>query len=68
MPAPPNTNKPTVDSTRSGLQGLFATEREMLAKRIADAPAAWISIPMWGRVFVPLRRLLMLVRGTGRRA
>ncbi len=32
----------------------------MLAQRIADAPAMWISIPMWGRVFVFTRRLLRL--------
>jgi hypothetical protein len=63
MPAPPNPPNATVDSARSGLQGLLATEREVLAKRIADAPAAWISIPMWGRVFVPLRRAYLFVRG-----
>ena len=34
----------------------------MLAKRIADAPAMWISIPMWGRVFTTYRKLLRLDR------
>ena len=38
----------------------------MLAKRIADAPATWISIPMWGRVFVTGRRLLGIDRARGR--
>jgi hypothetical protein len=38
----------------------------MLAKRIADAPAAWISIPMWGRVFVMGRRLLGIDRRAGK--
>jgi hypothetical protein len=37
----------------------------MLAKRIADAPATWISIPMWGRVFVATRKLLRLDRRAG---
>ena len=44
------------------LPGLLATEREMLAKRIADAPAMWISIPMWGRVFNAYRKLFRLDR------
>ena len=35
----------------------------MLAKRIADAPAMWISIPMWGRVFTAYRKLLRLSIG-----
>ena len=63
MPAPP---KPPADTSteagRNGLPGLLATERDMLAKRIADAPATWISIPMWGRVFTTYRRLLRLDR------
>ena len=65
MPAPP---KPPVESvsaeSRAGLAGVLSTEREMLAKRIADAPAAWISIPMWGRVF----RLVRKVFGIGHEA
>jgi len=47
-------------------RGLIASERDMLAKRIADAPAAWISIPMWGRVFVMGRRLLGIDRRAGK--
>lgn len=67
MPAPPNTSaRVTVEERQRGLQGLFATEREILAKRIADAPAAWISIPMWGRVFTTGRKLLGLDRRRGR--
>jgi hypothetical protein len=65
MPAPPNPQK-AADERRPGLQGLLASERDMLAKRIADAPAAWISIPMWGRVFVTGRRLLGLDRRWGK--
>jgi hypothetical protein len=66
MPAPPKPPEDTSAETRSGLAGLFATERDMLAKRIADAPAAWISIPMWGRVFTTGRKLLGLDRRDGR--
>ena len=66
MPAPP---KPPEDTTtkagRDGLPGLLATEREMLAKRIADAPATWISIPMWGRVFNAYRKLFRLDHRAG---
>lgn len=62
MPAPPKAPPGTELEKRDGLAGLIATEREMLAKRIADAPAAWISIPMWGRVFTTGRRLLGLDR------
>jgi hypothetical protein len=66
MPAPPNNPTQSVVESDRSLQALLAKEREMLAKRIADAPAAWISIPMWGRVFVITRRLLRLDR-KGRR-
>jgi hypothetical protein len=67
MPAPPtDPNKSEAARDRAGLQGLIATERDMLAKRIADAPAAWISIPMWGRVFVMGRRLLGIDRRAGK--
>ena len=66
MPAPHNPPPTAIESRRSDLQSLIATEREMLAKRIADAPAAWISIPMWGRVFVTTRRLLGLDRRRSR--
>lgn len=62
MPAPHSAPEPMSESNRSGLQSLLANERDMLAKRIADAPATWISIPMWGRVFVAGRRLLRLDR------
>jgi hypothetical protein len=62
MPAPHSSPDQVSESNRSGLQSLLANERDMLAKRIADAPAAWISIPMWGRVFVAGRRLLRLDR------
>lgn len=57
MAAPPKAPEPTTTEGRN-FAALIATEREMLAKRIADAPAAWISIPMWGRVFTAGRRLL----------
>jgi hypothetical protein len=67
MPAPRDPSKAVVESRRPDLQALIANERDMLAKRIADAPAAWISIPMWGRVFVTTRRLLGLDRRSGRR-
>jgi hypothetical protein len=62
MPAPPKAPESTELEKRDGLAGLFATERDILAKRIADAPAAWISIPMWGRVWVNGRKLLGLDR------
>jgi hypothetical protein len=62
MPAPPKPPEDAVGESRPGLAGLINTEREMLAKRIADAPAAWISIPMWGRVWVNGRKLLGLDR------
>jgi hypothetical protein len=65
MPAPPKPPADASPETRAGLAGLFATERDMLAKRIADAPAAWISIPMWGRVFTIGRKLLGLDRRHG---
>jgi hypothetical protein len=61
MAAPPQ----NAESNERSLAGLFATERDMLAKRIADAPAAWISIPMWGRVFTIGRKLLGLDRRAG---
>jgi hypothetical protein len=67
MPAPPKPTQSLVKSDGSDLQALLAKERDMLAKRIADAPAAWISIPMWGRVFVTTRRLLGVDRRRGRR-
>ena len=67
MPAPPaDSNQSEAARDRAGLQGLIATERDMLAKRIADAPAAWISSPMWGRVFVMGRRLLGIDRRAGK--
>jgi hypothetical protein len=62
MPAPPKAPETSAEARRNGLPGLIATEREMLAKRIADAPAMWISIPMWGRVFTAYRKLLRLDR------
>jgi len=62
MPAPPKPPETSTEASRDGLAGLLASEREMLAKRIADAPATWISIPMWGRVFVTTRKLLRLDR------
>jgi hypothetical protein len=62
MPAPPKPPETSTEAGRDGLAGLLASEREMLAKRIADAPATWISIPMWGRVFVTTRKLLRLDR------
>jgi hypothetical protein len=62
MPAPPKAPDTSVEARRDGLPALLATEREMLAKRIADAPAMWISIPMWGRVFNAYRKLLRLDR------
>jgi hypothetical protein len=66
MPAPPKAPEDSVsEANREGLAGLFATERDMLAKRIADAPAMWISIPMWGRVFTFGRKLLLLDRRAG---
>ena len=66
MTAPPKTGDSPAEE-RASLAGLFATEREILAKRIADAPAAWISIPMWGRVFTTGRKLLGLDRRAGGR-
>jgi hypothetical protein len=65
MPAPPKPPESTTVANREGLAGLLATERDMLAKRIADAPAAWISIPMWGKVFTAGRKLLRLDRRAG---
>jgi hypothetical protein len=65
MAAEPKTDPLAGGDSREGLQSLFASEREMLAKRIADAPAAWISIPMWGRVFRAWRRLIELPRRGG---
>ena len=66
MPAPPKKPEDAVsEANRAGLAGLFATERDILAKRIADAPAAWISIPMWGRVFTTGRKLLGMDRRAG---
>jgi hypothetical protein len=62
----PDPSQAVTESRRPDLQALLASEREMLAKRIADAPAAWISIPMWGRVFMTTRRLLRLDRGRAR--
>ena len=62
MPAPPKPPEETTETGRDGFAGLLATEREMLAKRIADAPAMWISIPMWGRVFTAYRKLFRLDR------
>jgi hypothetical protein len=38
--------------------GVFATQREILAKRVADAPAQVMCIPAWARVFSEARRLL----------
>lgn len=66
MPAPTNPTHTEVAPRPAGLQALIANERQMLAKRIADAPAAWISIPMWGRFFVTTRRLLGLDRRRSR--
>jgi hypothetical protein len=58
MPAPPKPPDQALSKeARAGFAGLVSTEREMLAKRIADAPAAWISIPMWGRVFRVVRKV-----------
>ena len=65
MPAPPKPPDTTVEAAQDGLPGLLATEREMLAKRIADAPATWISIPMWGRVFNAYRKLFRLDHRAG---
>ena len=62
MPAPPKAPETSAEERKNGLPGLIASEREMLAKRIADAPAMWISIPMWGRVFNTYRKLLRLDR------
>ena len=62
MPAPPKPPDDSAEARKTGLPGLLATERDMLAKRIADAPAMWISIPMWGRVFNAYRKLLRLDR------
>jgi hypothetical protein len=47
---------------------VFATQREILAKRVADAPAQWMCIPAWARLFSETRRLLGYERrsGTGR--
>ncbi|MEA2312022.1 MAG: hypothetical protein QOE28_1990 [Solirubrobacteraceae bacterium] len=67
MPAPPKPPEPSSEASRNGLAGLLATERDMLAKRIADAPATWISIPMWGRVFTTGRKLLGIDRRAGKR-
>ena len=64
MPAPPKPPDTSVEARKNGLPGLLATEREMLAKRIADAPAMWISIPMWGRVFNAYRKLLATGSGS----
>ena len=65
MPAPPKPPDTSVEERTNGLPGLLATEREMLAKRIADAPAMWISIPMWGRVFNAYRKLFRLDHRAG---
>ena len=63
MPAPPVASKPP-EPRPPGRAAMIAAQREMLAKRIADAPAAWISIPMWGRVF----RIVRKVFGIGHEA
>jgi hypothetical protein len=65
MTAPPKAADSNASEERGSLVGLFATERDILAKRIADAPAMWISIPMWGRVFTIGRKLLGLDRRAG---
>ena len=65
MPAPPKPPDTSAEARKDGLPGLLATEREMLAKRIADAPATWISIPMWGRVFNAYRKLFRLDHRAG---
>lgn len=62
MPAPPKPPTKLAEERSERLSGLLAAERELLATRIADAPAAWISIPMWGKVFTTGRRLLGLDR------
>jgi hypothetical protein len=65
MPAPPKPPDTSTEAGRDGLAGLLASERDMLAKRIADAPATWISIPMWGRVFNAYRKLFRLDHRAG---
>jgi len=67
MPASRKAVESTAIEKRDRFAGLIATEREVLAKRIADAPAAWMSIAMWGRVFTTGRKLLGLDRLAGRR-
>jgi|HubBroStandDraft_6_1064221.scaffolds.fasta_scaffold2678171_1 hypothetical protein len=52
---PPN-NADAVSAARRA--GVFATQRQILAKRVADAPALWMSIPAWARLFSEARRLL----------
>ena len=54
---------PTEAEKRPGFAGLVSEQRDILAKRVADAPAIWISIPTWGRLWVNGRRLLGLDRG-----
>jgi hypothetical protein len=54
---------PTESEQRPGFASLVSEQRDILAKRVADAPAIWISIPTWGRLWVNGRRLLRLDRG-----
>lgn len=52
----PSDNGDAVGAARRA--GVFATQREILAKRVADAPALWMSIPAWARLFSEARRVL----------
>lgn len=68
MPAPVKPPAESVSSeARAGFAGLVSTERDMLAKRIADAPASWISIPMWGRFFRIVRKVFGIGHEAGRK-
>ena len=60
MPQPHSAPKPAVRDAKAGIPSMLDAQREMIAKRIADAPAAWLSIPMWGRVFTTTRKLLRI--------
>jgi hypothetical protein len=51
---------------RRGLPGVVATQRKLVAKRLTNTPAVWMSVPTWGRLWVNGRRLLGLDRRAGK--
>jgi hypothetical protein len=51
---------------RPGFAGVLATQRKIVAKRLTNTPAIWMSVPTWGRLWVNGRRLLGLDRRMGK--